>query len=287
MFGLSSMTAPLKRVAMRRPTAMTNADASKWHYGPTFDASKVGAEHAAFADLVAHSGAEILWMDDDDRGIADAVFTYDASLMAPNGAILMSPGKPLRQGEQALHRSFYEAHQISIAGEITGDGRCEGGDTLWLDDATLAVGRGLRTNQAGIDQLAHILTPMGVTVRAFDLPLYKGPDACLHLMSIISPVDEKTAVIYAPMFPVAFWQLLQDLDYRLLEAPADDFVRSDGLSLNILATSPGKCIMIEGFQATRTLMENAGVEVSVFCGDALCIGGEGGPTCMTRPLLRS
>jgi dimethylargininase len=287
MFGLSSMTAPLRRVAMRAPSAMAMADAARWHYGPTFDPTRVGGEHAAFADLVARSGAEIMWMDDDDRGIADSVFTYDASLMTPKGAVLMSPGKPLRQGEQELHRAFYESNQIAIVGEISGEGRCEGGDTLWLDDQSLAVGRGVRTNQAGIEQLTALLAPMNVSVHAYDLPLHKGPDACLHLMSLISPVDTRTAVIFAPMFPVAFWQLLNDLGYTLLEAPADDFNKSDGLSLNILATSPGECIMIDGYTETRRMMESAGINVSVFRGDSLCIGGEGGPTCMTRPVLRS
>lgn len=286
-YGLDSMTAPLRRVALRRPLAMREADPALWHYGPTFDGRRVAEEHAAFAELVAGSGAEILWMDDHDRGIADAVFTYDASIMTPAGAVLMSPGKALRREEVALHRAFHEAHQIPIAGEITGNGRCEGGDTLWLDDGSLAVGRGFRTNQDGIDQLRRILEPSGVEVHAFDLPLHKGADACLHLMSLISPVDTRTALVHAPLFPTAFWQLLEALDYALLEAPPEDFVASDGLNLNVLATAPGHTIMIDGFAATRRVLEHAGVEVQVFDGRSLCMGGEGGPTCLTRPVLRA
>lgn len=286
MFGLSSMTAPLKRVAMRRPDSMLTADTNAWHYGPTYDPAGIKQEHAAFADLVAASGAEIMWMNGSDNGIADAVFTYDASLMTPKGAILMAPGKQLRKGEQNLHRAFYEEHQIAIVGEITEPGTVEGGDTLWLDETNLAVGRGFRTNQAGIDQLTAILAKQGVTVHAFDLPVFQGAAACLHLMSVISPVDTKTAVVYAPLMPVAFWQLLKDMGYTLIEASEADFVDSNGLSLNILATAPGKCIMIDGYPATRQAMENAGIEVQVFTGTALCIACEGGPTCMTRPILR-
>lgn len=286
MFGLSSMTAPLKRVAMRRPDSMLTVDTTAWHYGPTYDAAKIAKEHAAFADLVAKSGAEILWMNGSDNGIADSVFTYDASLMSPKGAILMSPGKELRKGEQELHRRFYEEQGIDIVGEITLPGTVEGGDTLWLDDGSLAVGRGFRTNQEGITQLTAILAEQGIAVHAYDMPIFHGEAACLHLMSFISPVDVKKAVIYAPLMPVAFYLLLKDLGYELIEASADDFVESNGLSLNILATAPGKCIMIDGYPATVDAMEKAGVEVQVFSGEALCVACEGGPTCMTRPILR-
>ena len=155
MFGVSSMTARLRRVALRGPgPAMLRADAAAWHYGAQFDRDQVAADHAAFAKVLETTGAEILWMNGEDRGIADSVFTYDASLMTPEGAILMSPGKPQRAGEQELHRAFYQAQGIPVIGEIGGEGRAEGGDTLWLDETNLAVGRGFRTNSAGIAQLA-------------------------------------------------------------------------------------------------------------------------------------
>jgi N-dimethylarginine dimethylaminohydrolase len=285
-YGVASMTSPLRRVALRRPDAMVTADPLQWHYGASFDGSRVQSEHAAFSALVEASGTEILWMDGPDQGNADAVFTFDASLMTPAGAILMAPGKSLRRGEQELHRAFYEAEQIPVIGEITGEGLCEAGDSFWVDETTLAVGRGFRTNQAGIDQLGGLLANQGIAVEAFDLPLFKGASACLHLLSLISPVAERCALIHPPLFPVALLQLLEARDYTLLQAPEQDFIASDGLNLNVLATAPGKCIMIDGFAATRELLESNGIEVSVFTGDALCRGGEGGPTCLTRPLLR-
>ena len=261
MFGLSSMTAPLRRVALRRPgTAMLSADARAWHYGPRFDPTRVLDNHAAFARTLEEAGVEILWMNGADRGIADSVFTYDASLMTPDGAILLSPGKPLRASEPALHRAFYEAQGIPIVGEIAGAGRVEGGDTLWLDDRTLAIGRGFRTNREGIDQLAAVLRPMDVRVESFDLPAYGGP--------------------------AALWQLMVEMGFTLIEAPYGEFEDSGTLSLNVLATAPGQCIMIDGFPGTRHALEAAGIAVSVFDGAALCIGCEGGPTCMTRPILR-
>jgi dimethylargininase len=288
MFGVSSMTAQLQRVALRKPgTAMLEADANLWHYGPTFDRHKVADQHAAFASLVKNHGAEILWMEDDNPDISDAVFTYDASLMTPAGAILMNPGKQLRKGEQELHRQFYQRQGIPVVGEISGEGTNEAGDTLWLDDKTLVVGRGFRTNQAGIDQLTSILADQGVQVHAFDLPVFQGASACLHLMSLVSPVDTRAAVINELLFPVALYQLMLSMGYQLIALPADEYEASSTLSGNILALAPGECIMIDGFPETRRAIEAAGVNVQVFDGDALCIGCEGGPTCMSRPVLRA
>jgi dimethylargininase len=286
-YGVASMTAPLRRVALRKPgAAMQQADAATWHYGPSFDKGKIEFEHAAFTDLLEEKGVEVLWMNS-DSAIADAVFTYDASLMTPGGAILMKPGKPLRAGEQELHRDFYAQQGIPVVGEISGDGHAEAGDTLWLDEKTLAVGRGFRTNQAGIDQLRDQLAEFNIDVHSFDLPVYYGASACLHLMSLASLVDSKVAAICKPLFPVGLYQLMQNMGFKLIEIPYGEYENSVTLSGNILAIAPGECIMIDGFAQTRKLLQAAGINVQVFAGDALCIGCEGGPTCMSRPIYRS
>jgi dimethylargininase len=286
-YGVASMTAPLRRVALRKPgIAIQQADAATWNYGPSFDKDKVESEHAAFTELLEKKDVEVLWMND-DSGIADAVFTYDASLMTAGGAILMKPGKPLRAGEQELHRKFYAQQGIPIVGEISGDGHAEAGDTLWLDEKTLAVGRGFRTNQCGIDQLKAQLAEFSIDVHAFDLPVYYGASACLHLMSLASLVDSKVAAICKPLLPVGLYQLMQGMGFSLIEIPYDEYENSGTLSGNILAIAPGDCIMIDGFAQTRKLLQEAGINVQVFAGDALCIGCEGGPTCMSRPIYRS
>jgi dimethylargininase len=286
-YGVASMTAPLRRVALRKPgTTLQQADPTTWHYGPSFDKDKVEFEHAAFTALLETKDIEVLWMNA-DSAIADAVFTYDASLMTPGGAILMKPGKPLRAGEQELHRDFYTQQGIPVVGEISGDGHAEAGDTLWLDEKTLAVGRGFRTNQSGIDQLETQLAAFSIDVHAFDLPVYYGASACLHLMSLASLVDSKVAAICKPLFPVGLYQLMQGMGFKLIEIPYDEYEQSGTLSGNILAVAPAECIMIDGFTQTRKLLQAAGINVQVFVGDALCIGCEGGPTCMSRPIYRS
>ena len=287
MYGVCSMTAPLKRVALRKPgKALLQADADSWHYGPSFKRDEVEQNHVNFTELLTQSEIEILWMDGDDQGIADAVFTYDASLMTPAGAILMSPGKIKRRGEQQLHRRFYDHLNIPIIGEITAEGHAEAGDTLWLDEQTLVVGRGFRTNKDGIAQIKNILEPTGVSIHEFDLPVYLGSEACLHLMSLISLVNTNQALVCKPLFPVGMWELLQNKGYELLEVPYDEFEASNTLCANILTTEPGQCIMVAGFPKTQNILEAAGISVRVFDGNALCVGCEGGPTCLTRPILR-
>ena len=288
MFGVASMTAPLQKVAVMKPgMSLLTADPEKWHYGPLFDPDKVASIHNDFVQMLQKSGAEVLWMPEDDRGIADAVFTYDASLMTMAGAILMSPGKTLRSGEEAIHREFYKAHNIPVIGEINGQARAEAGDTLWLDERTLVIGRGFRTNQAGVEQLRDIVIPLGVDVHAFDLPVFSGKAACLHLMSLLSLVDTYSALVCLPLLPVGLFELLENKGFSMIEAPYAEFLSSNTLSTNILATAPGECIMLDSLPQTHSALVRNGINVQVFQGDALCIGCEGGPTCLTRPLLRS
>lgn len=288
MFGVGSMTAALEKVALKRPgPSLLNADSSLWHYGAGFNPAVIEDEYAAFVALLQQQVDEILWIDGDDAGNADAIFTYDASLMTPMGAILMSPGKLLRAGEQELHRAFYEKQAIPIIGAINADARAEAGDTLWLDESTLIVGRGFRTNQAGIEQLISVLQSINVQVYTFDLPVYLGSEGCLHLMSLISLVDTTKALVCKPLLPVGLWNLLLEKGFTLIEAPIDEFEQSNTLSTNVLATAPGECIMVDGIPQTRHALHASDIDVHVFKGAALCIACEGGPTCLTRPLRRS
>ncbi len=289
-YGGNSMVAPLRRVAMARPGgALTGADPEAWHYSESFDPGRVGPNHDELVAIIAAAGASIEWLDDSliaEAGLADAVFAYDPSFITDAGAILLNMGKDLRKPERAVHEALYASLNIPVIGSIDGDATVEGGDCFWIDSSTLAVGRGFRTNQAGIDQLQAILTPVGVDVLAYDLPYGDGPAACLHLLSVISPLDDHMALVFAPLLPTALHQTLVKHGYTLIEAPKDEFDRSNGLCLNVLALSPGHCVTIGGFDETARRIRAAGVKLETFDGSALCIPCEGGPTCLTRPLLR-
>ena len=286
-FGVDSMVGQLRHVAMRRPGAILTAEASEWHYSKPINADALTAQYEAFTDLIEGGGAEIHWLPEDDLdGLADSVFTYDPSFVIPDGAIILRPGKLSRRSEAGLHRTFY-AGMMPIVGTIEEPGVIEGGDCCWLDTKTLAVGRGFRTNSAGIDQLAAIVAPYGIDVEAYDLPYWNGPEACLHLLSLVNPLDDDLALVHAPLLPTALHERMVEMGYTLIDVPANEYAASAGLSLNVLAVGPRRCIAIDGSPQTLDLMRAAGCEVTVFAADELCLPCEGGPTCLTRPLHRT
>jgi dimethylargininase len=285
-YGVDSMAGQLRDVAMRRPAAILTADPEVWHYAKPINADALSAQFDAFASLLEAQGARIHWLEaDGDDGLADSVFTYDPSFVIPAGAVILRPGKAARTGEAELHRRFYEG-LMPILGSIETPGTVEGGDCFFLDETTIAVGRGFRTNQAGIEQLAAIVAPHGITVEAYDLPFHNGPEACLHLLSVVNPLDTDLSLVYAPLLPVALYQRMAEAGYELLHIPAGEFEASGGLALNVLPTAPRRCLAIDGFPETVQLMRSAGCEVTTFEADELCLPCEGGPTCLTRPLHR-
>jgi len=286
-FGVDSMVGELRWVAMRRPGAILTANAAEWHYAKPINAAALLAQYEAFTEALEADGTRIEWLPEDQSdGLADSVFTYDPSFVIPAGAIILRPGKPARLAEAELHREFYE-DLMPIVGSVEAPGIIEGGDCCWLDTATLAVGRGFRTNQAGIDQLSTIVARYGISVEAYDLPYGDGPDACLHLLSVVNPLDADLALVRAPLVPTALYQRMTELGYRLLHVPDDEFEASAGLNLNVLASGPRRCLAIDGFPRTIEIMQEAGCDVTVFSADELCLPCEGGPTCLTRPLHRS
>lgn len=288
LYGCHSMAGPMTRVLMRRPgDSLRRADPAAWNYSPHFEAERAIDQHAAFTEMVAAHGAEIVWMEDAGDGLADAMFTRDASLVTRAGAVLLNMGKALRKAEPEAHGRAYAAAGIPVLGALSGDALIEGGDTIWLDAQTLVVGMGFRSNRAGVRRLADLLAPQGIEVLGFDLPVWSGEAACLHLMSVISPLADDLYLVYPRLIPAALWQLMRARGIAVVEAPEDEFHASLGLSLNVMPLAPKDCVMIDGFPETRRAMEAAGVRVTTFAGDALCMGCEGGPTCLTNPLHRA
>lgn len=286
VWGVDSMARTLRRVAMRRPGAILGADHQRWHYVESLDPVRLQDQYQVFVELVAAAGAEIVWLPETTDDLADSIFTYDPSFVIPAGAVILRPGKDLRAGEAGLHTDFYRAQGVPIIGAVSEPGTVEGGDCFWLDSSTLAVGRGFRTNNSGIDQLSALLAPYGIDLAVFDLPYHLGPEACLHLMSVVSCLDDDLALVCAPLMPTALYEQMVQMGYTLLHAPMEEFEASLGLNLNVLATAPRQVIAVDGFPKTVDLIRGAGCEVVTFRADKLCIPCEGGPTCLTRPLLR-
>ncbi len=281
-FGCQSMTAPLRRVLVRAPRPEDTAvwRAYGWRFEP--DPGAMAEEHAAFRELLAAEGAEVIVGQTPHGPDPDAIYTYDPALVAAAGAILLRPGKEGRRGEpDAMGADFAEAG-VPIAGRLGAPAIAEGGDTIWLDEQTLLVGHGYRTNGPGIQAL-HELLP-GVEVIAFDLPHYHGPGEVMHLMSFLSPLDVDLAVAYPPLMPVRLVELLAERGIELVEVPDEEF---ESMGSNVLALGPRVALALAANDETRRRLERAGVDVRVYTGDHISRPGDGGPTCLTRPLLRS
>jgi dimethylargininase len=284
-YGAQSMTGALRRVVVRPPDeAIARADPSRWHYASPIDLPSARAAHDALVARLREWGVDVLVHDAALPEHSDSVFVFDPVLVTDAGTLVLSMGKELRRGEEDALAAFLEGQGVPMAGRITGDGRVEGGDTMWLDHDTLAVGVGFRTNAEGVRQLRELLGPQGVEVLAFDLPYFTGPEACLHLLSLVSPVDVDLAVAYPPLMPVAFWRELRRRGVRLLEVPEDEFLQTQGT--NVLTVAPRRCLLLEGNTVTQRLLEDEGCEVATFPGEPLSFKCEGGPTCLTRPVLR-
>jgi dimethylargininase len=273
------MTAPLRRVLVRRPGGLDRWREYGWRAEP--DPVRILDEHEAFCATLEQAGAEVIVGEPLD-GNPDAIYVHDPATVTDGRAILLQPGKERRRTEvEPIAAEFADAG-IEIAARLEGDQLAEGGDLLWLDDRTLVAGRGYRTNDAGIAALRRALP--GVDVTAVDLPHYHGRSEVMHLLSLISPLDENLAVVYPPLMPVRLVELLEERGIRFVEVPDDEF---ETMACNVLALGPRFALALAGNSETRSRLEAEGVEVLVYSGDELSRKGDGGPTCLTRPLVRA
>lgn len=280
-FGGQSATAPLRDVLVKRPGPAFGAafDDAELGFLHPVDLATAQREHDVFTDLLTRLGVHVHALPD-ELDLADLVYVYDPLVITDRGAIALRPGKPARHPEPALAAGWAARAGIPLAGRIDEPGTAEGGDAFWLRPDLLCIGRSLRTNDAGAHQLAALA---GGGARIFDLPYWRGPSELVHLMSVISPIADDLAVVYPPLLPVGLWQLLAELEIRLIEVPDAEYVT---LGCNVLAVRPGVVIVAEGNPHTRAALEASGCEVHAYPAGEIGINGSGGPTCMTRAIWR-
>jgi N-dimethylarginine dimethylaminohydrolase len=283
-FGSQSMIGRLRRVLVKRPDPVFGtADPARWHYTARPDLAAAQQEHDQFVGLLHRANAEVVYHDMVQPDRADAIYVYDPAIVTDQGAIVLRMGKDLRRGEEDAMRRRLEQLGVPLHYALHGSACAEGGDLLWVDHDTLAVGLGFRTNAEGLRQLGEALAGLGVTLVPVELPYYEGSEACLHLMSLISIVDKRLAVVYPPLLSVPFWRFLQERGFHLISVPHHEFER---MGTNVLALAPGQCIMLEGNPTTQQTLEAAGCQVWTYRGAEISLKAEGGPTCLTRPILR-
>jgi N-dimethylarginine dimethylaminohydrolase len=276
MFGVTSMTAPLRRVLVRRPATAGDWVGAGWRVP---DAVALAAQHDAFCTLLAELGAEVE-IAPALEGQVDAVYMHDPLLITARGGIPLRMRKPARAREPGHAREELERLGVPVLGELPERAFADGGDRFWLDDDTMAIGLGYRTNRAGAAAVAAIADE---AVETYDLPHDQGPAHVLHLQSLISAVTDELCVVYEPLAPV---RLLEDLRERGRRWIAIDREAYDAMGCNILAVRPGVVLMVDGVASVRRGLEREGVEVHVYDGSELSLKGDGGPTCLTAPLLR-
>ena len=287
-FGAFNNWASLKKVAIRDVGAAFVSDAkidAEWkdlnfHSRP--DLANARAEYEAVEAILAATGADVIKLPAAPDLTLDAIYTHDALIVTPRGLVKPRMGKPQRRKESTVNGAALEALGFPIAGEITGEGKVEGGDLVWIDRYTLLAGVGYRTNLEGLRQLGEFAGP-DVEILWFDMPHYKGRTDVFHLMSCLSPLDHDLAVVYPPLMAVRQIEFLESRGIKFVEVPVEEF---DTMGCNVLALGPRHALMVEGNPETERRMKAAGVKVEVIKGQDICRKGEGGPTCMTRPLVR-
>ena len=284
------MVAPLRSVVVKRPEdAFRSPEAieREWEelgYLRPPDLAGASHEHRRLVSLLEECGAEVLYLPATNGVGLDSLYAHDPVLITNSGGVILQTGKPARRREGPAFVDPFEKWGVPVLGRVDGSGTAEAGDMVWLDDHTLVVGRGFRTNDSGIEQLAVLLGPLDVELIPIPLPYWNGPGDVLHLMSLISLLDTNLAVVYRRLLPVPFFEFLSDRGVELVDVPDQEYA---SLGSNILALSPRNLVMVRGNPITRARLEAAGCRISEIDGDEICLPGSGGPTCLTRPLWRS
>ncbi|MGZ4318139.1 MAG: dimethylarginine dimethylaminohydrolase family protein [Gaiellaceae bacterium] len=278
LYGCESMTGDLRRVLVRAPSDLRDWQACGWRAEP--DPAAIAREHEALCAILEGAGAEVVLAESPSEN-ADAIYAFDPALVSGEGAILLNPGKDLRRSEPAALGEDLERAGVPVAGRLEGDEWAEGGDLIRLDERTLLAGRGYRTNEVGIARLGELLPEVEVLV--YDLPHWHGRDEVMHLLSLLSPLAPDLVVAYPPLLPTRLALLLEERGIEIVPVPDEEF---GTMGSNVLALAPRVALAVAGNPETRRRLERAGVEVEVYEGAELS-KGDGGPTCLTSPLLRT
>jgi len=288
--GARSETSPIRSLLLKHPREAWLGQENirdQWKalgYTEEPDFAKAVAEYDRFVDILRGIVADVHFLPADARTGLDSIYVRDAACVAGHGVILCRMGKPLRAGEPGAVGDFYAKAGWPVLGRIREPGTLEGGDVVWLDGKTAAVGHGYRTNADGIRQFRDLVAEEGCEVIEVPLPHWDGPGDVLHLMSMLSPVDEGKLLVYSRLLPVPFRKRLLEMGFALLEVPDEEYAT---MATNVLAVAPGQCVALAGNPLTSNVLARAGIEVSTYEGTEISRKGAGGPTCLTRPLLRS
>ena len=284
------MVDPIRRVLVKQPRdayqsqSQVDEQSPLLNYFGTPDFDKAQAAHESLVAFLESSGAEVHYLPKDNSTSLDSVYTHDPCVVTNGGIVLCTMGKVARLPESSAIAKYFESIGVPILGQIEAPGTLEGGDVVWIDERTVAIGEGYRSNAEGIRQIKELLGDLVDEVISVPLPHWTGPADCLHLMSNVSPIDHDLYLVYSRLLPVPFREYLLARNIELIEVPDEEY---DSMACNVLAVAPRKVIMLEGNPVTQNRLEEKGVAVHTYDGSEISIKGAGGPTCLTRPFLRT
>ena len=270
-YGAQDMVSSLKKVLMKKPqNFMSKVNLKKWNYESPLNQKNIEENYNEFYEIIKNSVKEIVDLNIENKNeeLCDSIFTHDPSLVINEGAIILNMGKKLRKKETTEHEKLYNSIDIPIVGN------------------TLLVGESLRTNRSGIHQLKKILNYYDVKVIPIALPKQNNANSCFHLMSLVSMLDHDLAIGCLSLFSFDLIKIFNDNNIKLIGIPEDEYFKSKTLAVNILTLSPRELVLIKGYPKTAELLLNEGNKINLFNGNELCIKAEGGPTCLTRAILR-
>ncbi|HCX63480.1 MAG TPA: amidinotransferase [Clostridiales bacterium] len=288
-YGCQSMVGKIKSVLLKRPSEAfvrqdhLNSNYEKFCYFGCPDYEKAVKEYEDFEKIITDNVENVFYLPQDERVGLDSIYTHDPLKVTSKGAIYFSMGKELRSKEYLVTEGYLNNIGVPTLGYIEYPGKMEGGDVVWLDERTVAVGRGYRTNDEGIKQFKELMKDIADEVIIVPMPHGEGADACLHLMSIISMVDKDLAVVYSKYMPVFFRELLIERGVKLLEVNDDEY---GYLGSNVLALAPRVCVLLEGNPEMKQKLIDEGCTVYTYKGHEMSYRGTGGPTCLTHPITR-
>ncbi len=290
VFNSHNLVNPIKKILLKHPKnafinqEIINKQYSRLNYSEAPNFNKAIFDYEKFTKLLTSFGIELYFLPKNNSTSIDSIYTHDPCVVSNNGIILCNMGKKARLPETNHIEKFFKSIEVPILGKIKTPGTLEGGDVVWIDEKTIAVGEGYRTNFEGIKQLKHLLSDQVQDVISVPIPHWNGPKDCLHLMSNLSPIDHNLYLVYSRLLPVSFIKYLLDRNIELIDVPDEEY---ESMGCNVLAVAPRKVIMISGNSITKQMLEKKGVKVYTYDGAEISIKGAGGPTCLTRPFLRS
>lgn len=288
-YGCQSMVGKIKSILIKRPSEAfisqehLNENYEQFNYFGCPDYEKSSNEYEKFEKIIKDNVENVFYLPKDDRVGLDSIYTHDPLKITSKGAIYFPMGKELRGGEYLATEEYLKSIGVPTLGYIKKPGKMEGGDVVWLDEKTVAIGRGYRTNDEGIRQFRELTKDVVDEIIVVPMPYGEGEACCLHLMSIISMVDKDLAVVYSKYMPVFFRELLIARGMKLIEVDDKEY---DYLGSNVLALAPRVCVILEGNPVMTKKLRDEGCTVYTYEGHEMSFRGTGGPTCLTCPITR-